>query len=279
MSKVWFITGCSSGFGRLLAERALEQGDSVIATARSVQALHELGSGADDRIIRLPLDVKNDKQIHDAVAAALEKFGKIDVLVNNAGYGYFATQEEGEMQEIREMFETNVFGLIAVSKAVIPVFRKQKGGVIVNLSSIAGRLATPRGGFYQSSKWAVEALSEAQYLELSSFGVRVVVIEPGSYDTDFGSRSARRAPAEDDMQSPYAELRSTWVKNARAHLFPHSQQPVEVIDGICEAVDSDIPFARLPIGNDALTLITEREEKKGTKFVEWLRKVYHEGTV
>src|SRR5688572_4148726 len=164
MPRTWFITGCSSGFGRLLAERAFGLGDNVVATARSAQSLHDLGETDERRILRLPLDVRDRAQIDAGVAAARARFGEIDILVNNAGYGYFATQEEGDLDEVRQMFDTNVFGPISMTQAVIPAMRERRRGTIVNLSSISGRIATPRGGFYQASKWAVEALSESLYL-------------------------------------------------------------------------------------------------------------------
>lgn len=275
MPRTWFITGCSTGFGRMLSEALIELGENVIATARRPETLEDIGKNAEDQILRLPLDVTNDMQIHDAVAAGLERFGGIDVLVNNAGYGYFATQEEGELAEVRKMYETNVFGLIAMSQGVIPHMRSKGSGVIVNLSSMAGRMATPRGGFYQSSKWAVEAISEAQYLELSSFGIRVIVVEPGAYDTDFGPRSAKRAPAEEDPKSPYAEIRKLWIANASRDLFPYRQNPLEVIRAILFTVDEEKPFVRLPLGQDAVHVVTQRQELGMDGFVEWMREVYH----
>jgi NADP-dependent 3-hydroxy acid dehydrogenase YdfG len=275
MSRVWFITGCSTGFGRLLSDRLFRDGDMVVATARSVQTLAEIGNGDHRRVLRLPLDVRSKEQIDDAVGKALEKFGRIDVLVNNAGYGYFATQEEAELDQIREMYETNVFGLIAMTQAVLPHMRQRHSGTIINLSSIAGRMATPRGGFYQSSKWAVEALSESLYLEMSSFGLRVIVIEPGSYDTDFGPRSARVPAVDGSEASPYRTLRQTWMKNAIEKIFSPRQDPNEVVDGIIDAVESDLSFIRLPIGRDATSLIERRQEMQSTQFVEWVRRVYH----
>jgi NADP-dependent 3-hydroxy acid dehydrogenase YdfG len=274
--KTWFITGCSTGFGRLLAERAYAMGDNVVATARSAQSLGDLCDSDDRKILRLPLDVLDRSQIDAGVAAARERFGEIDVLVNNAGYGYFATQEEGELEEVRRMFETNVFGLISMTQAVLPRMRERRSGTIVNLSSISGRIATPRGGFYQSSKWAVEALSESLYLEVSGFGIRVLVIEPGSYDTDFSTRSARVAPGEKDPKSPYAELRERWKGNATRKIFTSHQDPVEVIDAIIDAVHSDLRFVRLPVGVDATSLLQRRARARGGEFVEWMRETYYE---
>lgn len=270
------ITGCSTGFGRLLAQRLIEQGENVIVTARNPDDIADIGVGTEEQVVRAPLDVTNDLQVDEAVAAGLEKFGSIDTLVNNAGYGYFATQEEATIDEIRKMFEVNVFGLVRVSKAVIPHMRRAKSGLIVNVSSMAGRMATPRGGFYQASKWGVEAISEVQYLELSTFGVRVAVIEPGAYETDFGPRSAKKAAEDDDPASPYAELRPTWSSNAQSRLFPHRQNPEEVVDAILAAMRSDVPFQRIPVGQDAVRVIAERDERGMDPFVEWMRGVYHD---
>jgi len=275
MSRTWLITGCSTGFGHLLAQHAFSIGDSVVATARSLQSLYDLGRDDEDRMLRIPLDVSAKETIEQVVEKALEKFGRIDVLVNNAGYGYFATQEEGEQEEVRTMFDTNVFGLIAVTQKVLPHMRERRQGVIINISSVAGRIATPRSGFYQASKWAVEALSESLYMEVSSFGIRVIVIEPGAYDTDFSTRSARSGAREDDPDSPYAALRELWKNNAREKIFPYRQDPTEVIEGLMEALESKLPFVRLPIGRDASTLLHRRDEMKTAEFVEWMRKIYH----
>jgi NADP-dependent 3-hydroxy acid dehydrogenase YdfG len=258
-----------------LSQAIIELGENVIVTARNPGDIADIGESDAPNVLRLPLDVTNDLQIDDAVARGLQKFGAIDVLVNNAGYGYFATQEEGELDEVRKMYDVNVFGLIRMTQAVIPHMRKAKSGTIVNLSSMAGRMGTPRGGFYQSTKWAVEAISESLYLELSSFGVRVILIEPGSYTTDFSSRSAVRAAVEETDASPYNEIRKTWVENATTRLFPWRQNPNEVVEAIIATVNSRHSFVRVPVGQDAVRVVEEREEKKMDPFVEWMRKLYH----
>ncbi len=275
MPRTWLITGCSTGFGRLLSEALIELGENVIVTARKMSDIEDIGPSDAENVLRVPLDVTNDLQVDEAVAKGLEKFGAIDVLVNNAGYGYFATQEEGELSEVSKMFDVNILGLVRVSNAVIPHMRQRGSGTIVNLSSMAGRMATPRGGFYQASKWAVEAISEAQYLELSSFGVKVVVIEPGAYATDFGPRSAKKAAADENPNSPYAELRPVWSENAGTRLFPHRQNPDDVVEAIISTVTLGKPFVRVPVGDDAVMVVNERRERGMDPFVEWMRKVYH----
>ncbi len=259
----------------MLAERAIALGDNVVATARSIQTLHDLERGHPKQVLRMTLDVRDDAQVDSAAAAAVERFGRIDVLVNNAGYGYFATAEQADLTEVRDMYDTNVFGLMSMTQAVLPTLREQQGGTIVNLSSIAGRIGSPRGGFYQSTKWAVEAFSEALYLEAVSFGIRMIIVEPGAYETDFASRSARTSPLDAEPDSPYAGLRAQWMANASAAIFPRRQDPVEVIDGIIDAVNSDLPFIRLPLGHDATRLVALREELGDTAFVEWMRRTYY----
>jgi NAD(P)-dependent dehydrogenase (short-subunit alcohol dehydrogenase family) len=273
---VWFITGCSAGFGRSLAERVHARGDNLVATARSLQALGELGAEDENRVLRQELDVTDRQSIREAVNQTLRKFGRIDVLVNNAGYGYFATQEEGELDEVRKMFDTNVFGLLGVTQEIVPLMREQGSGAVVNVSSVAGRIATPRGGFYQASKWAVEALSEALYLEESSFGVRVIIIEPGSYDTNFAATSMRYGPPEDETTSPFTELRETWSRNAKTRIWATPRQdPMEVVDAIWDSVASGAGFLRIPVGRDAAALIQRRQEMGPADFVEWIRQQYH----
>lgn len=221
------------------------------------------------------MDVTRGGQVTAAVRAATDQFGHIDVLVNNAGYGYFATQEQGDVEEIRRMFETNVFGLIRVTQAVLPAMRERRSGVVVNLSSVAGRVAFPRSSFYSATKWAVESLSESLFHEVHSFGVRVLVIEPGSYATDFVPRSSVRDAGLTDPASPYAALAQTWSEVA-ARLMPGRQDPAEVVDGIIAAVTADgPPFARIPFGRDARPLITERETSGDAKFVRDMAARYY----
>jgi len=275
MSNVWFITGCSTGFGRLLAQKLVHQGQSVVATARNVGQLDGLESPSADRLMRVSLDVTRGEQIRTSVRGALDRFGRIDVLVNNAGYGYFSTFEEGDIDDIRRMFETNVTGLTRTTQAVLPSMRRQKSGVIINLSSIAGRVAFPRASFYNASKFAVEALSEALHHEVQTFGIRVVVIEPGAYDTDFGPRSAIRSPRLVDEDSPYAHLAKTWTA-AAGEMMPVKQDPLEVVDGIIAAATDGPSFMRIPFGNDATALVSQRESTSDAEFIETMARRYRD---
>ncbi|MEZ4648094.1 MAG: SDR family oxidoreductase [Candidatus Eisenbacteria bacterium] len=276
MPKTWFITGCSTGFGRLLTQALHARGDNVVATARKVETLADLGTSDEERILRLSLDVTAPAQIEAAVEAALARFGAIDVLVNNAGYGYFSVQEEGDLAEIRAMYETNVFGLISMTQAVLPHMRKQASGTIVNLSSIAGRIGSPRSGFYQSTKWAVEALSESLHHETGSFGIKIVVIEPGLFSTDF-PMSARRQDPEVAAQSPYARVGESWTRNFGGKYFTEKQDPQVVVNQILRGVDEGQRFVRIPVGADSRMLVGKREEHGFDGFVSWLHDELHEG--
>jgi NAD(P)-dependent dehydrogenase (short-subunit alcohol dehydrogenase family) len=203
--QTWFITGCSTGFGRVFAEAALAEGHAVVATARKAEALAGLGAGAPDRFLPLALDVTDPAACHRAAQEARDRFGSVDVLVNNAGYGMVGALEESSSGEIRRLFETNVFGLIEMTKAALPLMRAQKRGWIVNLSSIAGLAATPGFSVYNGSKFAVEGLSEALAGEVAPFGIRVLIVEPGPFRTDFAGRSIVHAapiPGYEDSINP-----------------------------------------------------------------------------
>lgn len=191
---VWFITGCSTGFGRELAAQVAAGGGRVCATARSPESLADLVAAYPDTVLALKLDVTRQAEIDAAVAAATARFGGIDILVNNAGYGYVATVEDGDDAEIRPMFETNVFGLFAMCRAVIPLMRARRSGHIINISSIAGLNGNPATGYYAATKHAVEGLSDAMVHELTPFGIRITCIEPGPFRTDFAGRSLKHTP-------------------------------------------------------------------------------------
>lgn len=273
MSRTWLISGCSTGIGRLLAERALAEGDRVVATARKPETLADIGADCEDRVLRHALDVTSSDSIREVVAAARERFDDIDVLVNNAGVGYFSTQEEADLAGVRAMYEVNVFGLIALTQVVIPRMRERETGTVINISSMAGHMATPRGGFYQSSKWAVEALSECLSLELGNFGVRVIAVEPGRYETSF-STSVQLGPEEQNPESPYAALRERWHRGAM-ELYPEFQNPAEVVEATWNALQNDALLQRIPVGNDAIQVVEQRQALGDAGFAEWMREQWH----
>jgi NAD(P)-dependent dehydrogenase (short-subunit alcohol dehydrogenase family) len=191
---VWLITGCSTGFGRELAQHVIQRGWRAIVTARDVSQVADLAGSSGDRALAIALDVTKPKQIEATVKAAKEKFGRIDVLVNNAGYGYQSTVEEGVESEIRAQFDTNVFGLFALTRAVLPIMRAQRSGNIINISSVAGLVGFPGSGYYAASKHAIEGWSDALLAEVEPLGIGVTCVEPGPFRTDWAGRSLRQTP-------------------------------------------------------------------------------------
>ena len=186
---VWFITGCSTGFGRELATLVLESGSCAVVTAREKERVEDFATRYRDRALPLSLDVIDDDEIDAGVAAALKRFGRIDVLVNNAGYGYLSSIEEGRSEEIRAQFEANVFGLFAMTRAVLPIMREQKGGHVINIASVAGFCGFPGSGYYAASKHAVEGFSDSLSKEMAPLGIKVTCVEPGPFRTDWAGRS------------------------------------------------------------------------------------------
>jgi NAD(P)-dependent dehydrogenase (short-subunit alcohol dehydrogenase family) len=212
MSKVWFITGTSKGFGRVWAEAALERGDKVVATARHVETLTELSDKYSASVLTLALDVTDKAAIETAVRKGHEVFGRLDIIVNNAGYGQFGAIEELSEQEARDQIETNLFGALWVTQAVLPILRKQKSGHIIQVSSIGGVNAFPYIGMYHASKWGLEGFSQSLAAEVKPFGIHVTLIEPTGYSTDWGGPSAKFAtelPAYDHVRGVMSERRKS----------------------------------------------------------------------
>lgn len=187
---VWFITGASRGFGQEIAREALSRGDSVVAAARNPQSVVDALPGHDERLLTVALDVSDPEQIRTAVDAAVDRFGRIDVLVNNAGRGLLGAIEEVSDEEVRAVFDVNVFGLLAVTRAVLPQLRAQRSGLVINLSSVGGFVVWPGWGAYSATKFAVEAFSEAMTHELAPLGIRAIAVEPGPFRTDFLAASS-----------------------------------------------------------------------------------------
>ena len=210
-SPVWFITGCSTGFGHELAKLVLARGWRAVVTARDKASLAEVVQGAEDRALALDLDVTDAGQIIAAVEAAQDRFGGIDVLVNNAGYGYQASIEEGDDGEIRAQFETNVFGLFALTRAVLPGMRAQRSGHVISVSSVAGFVGFPGSGYYAATKHAVEGWADALAAEVAPLGIKVTCVEPGPFRTDWAGRSLRQTPSRiaDYAETVAARLRRT----------------------------------------------------------------------
>src|SRR5580692_6983915 len=190
---VWFITGCSTGFGRDLARHTLSHGYPTVVTARNPAQVQDIAEGHGDKALVLKLDVTRQDEIDAAVKAADAHFGRIDVLVNNAGIGYFGSYEESDLAEVHRMFDINVWGLANMTRAVLPGLRKQRSGTIVNISSVGGLVAFPALSFYNATKFAVEALSESLSKEVAPLGIKVLIVEPGPFRTDWAGRSANEA--------------------------------------------------------------------------------------
>ncbi len=251
MSKVWLITGCSTGFGRLLAQELLKTPAKVVATARDISSLAPLKGINDKNLLTLSLDVTKSGQIVQAVEHALEHFGRIDVLVNNAGYGLLGAVEETDMEAYRRLFETNVFGLIELTKIVLPLMRQQKSGHIFNLSSISGLVSVPGISGYNATKFAVEGFSEALAGEVAPFGIKVTIVEPSQFRTDFFGRSM-------DVVPPMAEYKDTIGKFRQMIKQADGNQPgdpLKVVRILIDVVTMPEPPLRLPLGNMAIDRI------------------------
>ncbi|WP_037367131.1 oxidoreductase [Amycolatopsis orientalis] len=249
--RVWLITGCSSGFGRELALAALAAGDRVLATARDPKTLADLVESGGDRVRTAALDVTDPAQIDAAVRAALEEFGRIDVLVNNAGHGSVGAVEELTMPELREVLEVMFFGAVALTKAVVPLLREQGSGTIVQISSNGGLLAPPAFGAYCAAKFALEAVSEALAAEVGPLGVKVLIVEPGAFRTSFGGAALRRSRVID----AYAETTAATRALVEGLDGTQAGDPAKAAAAILRAVDAPDAPLRLALGNDAVDSI------------------------
>ncbi|MBP2301371.1 oxidoreductase [Azospirillum picis] len=246
---VWFITGCSTGFGRELARLVLERGWRVAATARDPGTLGDLLAGHDGRGRAVALDVTDPDQVARAVRETEQAFGRLDVVVNNAGYGYLSAIEEGEDAEIRAMFETNVFGLAAVTRAVLPGMRARRSGHIVNISSQGGMIGFPGSGYYAATKFAVEGLSESLSKEVAPLGIRVLIVEPGPFRTDWAGRSLKQSATWID---DYEQTAGTRRKQVSGYSGKQPGDPVRAAEAIITAVTAPNPPLRLVLGRPAL---------------------------
>jgi NAD(P)-dependent dehydrogenase (short-subunit alcohol dehydrogenase family) len=261
---VWFITGCSTGFGRALATYALEKGYRVVVTARNPADVADLAVQGDALLLKL--DVTDQRQVEAAVAAAERKFGCIDVLVNNAGIGYFAAIEEGEEDQVRRLFEINVFGLTRMIRAVLPGMRRHRQGFIVNFSSIGGLRSFPALGYYNATKFAVEGLSEALWQEVEPLGIRVMLVEPSGFRTDWAGRSANESKVQ---IADYAATAGAWRNQVRAVSGHQPGDPVRAVHAIVAAVEAAHPPHHLLLGNDAYEGAVAKLDSLHQEFAQW----------
>ena len=243
--KTWFITGASRGFGRIWAEAALQRGDNVTATARKLADVADLAERFGDAVLPLALDVTDSQQVHEVVEQAYAHFGRLDVLVNNAGTALLAAVEEASDEQIRDLFDANYIGMVRVLRAALPLLRQQGSGHILGVSSGLGITSLPLIGFYSATKWAVEALHEALAQEVKAFGIKVTLVEPAAYATDFG-KSAKIA----DVQEPYAAFREQMM----AHLNTMERgDPQATVEALLKLVDTEYPPLRLGLGTTILS--------------------------
>jgi NAD(P)-dependent dehydrogenase (short-subunit alcohol dehydrogenase family) len=253
--RVWFITGASRGLGALIARAALADGNAVVATGRNVAAITER-LGESRALLPVALDVTDEAQARAAVAAALEMFGRIDVLVNNAGFGLLAAVEESSDADIRRMYDTNVFGLLNVTRAVLPVMRAQRSGHVVNMSSIGGYRAAAGFGVYSSTKFAVEGITEALYAEMKPLGIHATVVEPGYFRTDFLDASSLVVGKE--IIADYDETSGNVRRFAAGMNHNQPGDPEKLATALVTLADAQTPPLRLPLGTDTLKAIADK---------------------
>jgi NAD(P)-dependent dehydrogenase (short-subunit alcohol dehydrogenase family) len=261
-SKVWFITGCSKGFGRIWAEAALERGDKVAATARDASTLAPLAEKYGDGVLTMALDVQDHDADFAAVQAAQEKFGRLDVVVNNAGYGLFGAVEEVSEAEARDQIETNLFGALWVTQAALPIMREQGSGHIIQVSSIGGVTAFQEVGLYHASKWGLEAFSQTLAQEVADFGIKVTLIEPQGFSTDWSGPSGVRA----EQLEAYDAMREA----RKAQLGKRSAgDPDATGAAILKIVDAEEPPLRCFFGRDAFGIVRPDYEGRIANWEEW----------
>jgi NAD(P)-dependent dehydrogenase (short-subunit alcohol dehydrogenase family) len=264
MSKTWFITGASRGFGKEWSIAALERGDTVAATARDTATLDDLVQQFGDKVLPLQLDVNDRDAVFAAVARAHDHFGALDVVVNNAGYGQFGMIEEISEAEARAQFDTNVFGALFVTQAALPYLRAQGSGHILQVSSIGGISAFPNIGIYNASKWALEGFSQSLAQEVAGFGIKVTIIEPGGFSTDWGGSSAKHAtadPAYDAFREKAAELRKARMAKPG--------NPVASREAVLQIVDAENPPLRVFFGEGPLGVATKDYESRLAEWRQW----------
>jgi len=265
--KSWFVTGASSGFGMAFAQFALERGDNVVATGRSISKLEALVARAPDRVLAHKLDVTKATDIQPAIDAALRRFGRIDYLFNNAGYGIVGATEETPEGEWRAVLDTNFFGAVAVTKAVLPVMRAQRSGAIVNISSMGGQMSFEGAGAYSASKFALEGMSEALAREVAPFGIKVLIVEPGSFRTEFGAGSLRLMPVNAAYKDSLANVRGM-LQNMHG---AQPGDPAKAARAVALALESDVTPLRLQLGADSIAAVRAHAEQLLKDLASWER--------
>ncbi len=263
---VWFITGCSTGFGHELAKLVLERGWKAVVTARDAKRVASLVEGHEGNALAVSLDVTDAKQIAAATKAAVDKFGRIDVLVNNAGYGYQASVEEGDEAEIRAQFDANVFGLFAMTRAVLPVMREQKSGHVINITSVAGVIGFAGSGYYAASKHAVEGWADALSKEVEPLGLRVTCVEPGPFRTDWAGRSLKQTPS---TIADYAETVGSRLKGTSEGSGKQAGDPRRAGEMMIAITQAKNPPHQLVLGAWGVDAVDKRLASVRKEFDTW----------
>jgi NAD(P)-dependent dehydrogenase (short-subunit alcohol dehydrogenase family) len=265
MSKVWLITGSSRGFGRSLAEAVLANGDRLIATARKPEQLAALTERYGDRVRTVTLDVTNQEQVKAAVESAIQAFGRLDVLVNNAGYGNIASIEETSPEDFRAQFETNFWGVVYVTKAALPFLREQGSGHILQFSSVGGRIGSPGLGPYQAAKWAVEGFSEVLAKEVAPLGIKVTIIEPGGFRTDWAGASMSHIEPREE----YRDTVGLMLERVRQSSGKQKGDPTKAAQAIIAIVAEKNPPLRLLLGSDAVQMALDADQRRLAETERW----------
>jgi NAD(P)-dependent dehydrogenase (short-subunit alcohol dehydrogenase family) len=261
-SKVWFITGASKGFGRVWAEAALARGDKVAATARDISALGDLADKYGDAVLPIRLDVNDRNADFAAVRQAREKFGRLDIVINNAGYGHFGTIEEVTEEEARAQIETNLFGALWVTQAALPIMREQGSGHIIQISSIGGVNAFPTVGLYHASKWGLEGFSQALAQEVAEFGIHVTLVEPGGFSTDWAGPSAKRS-------EPIAAYDGVRARNQERRKRSVAGDPEATGPAMLAVVDAEEPPLRVFFGDSGLPMTRKEYADRVALWEKW----------
>lgn len=248
-NRIWFITGASRGFGRIWTEAALERGDKVVATARKLESIADLKEKYGDNVLTLALDVTLPEQVKEAVNKAHQHFGKLDIVLNNAGYSLVGTIEEAGADEIRALYETNILGPVSVIQAALPIMREQGYGHILGTSSNLGHVTLPVIGYYSSSKWAFEAIHESLAEEIRQFGIKVTIIEPGAYATEFGSQDSLKFSQNMEV---YNDFKTEFIKTIQSY---EKGDPRATPEALFKMVDAENPPLRFHLGSHNLPLV------------------------
>lgn len=265
IKKVWFITGASAGFGKSFAEYAISQGYNVVVTARRLDKLEAIKAIAPNQVEVLRMDVNNNDEIAGAVKAVIARFGRIDVLINNAGFGIVGAVEETPENELRAQMETNFFGAVSVTRTCLPIFRQQKSGSIVNISSLGGQLSFAGFSAYSASKFALEGLSEALAAELAPFGIKVLIVEPGSFRTELAGSAMKYMPEIEAYKDTVGQTRSF----AKGMNGTQEGDPLKAAAAIDKALNAENTPLRLQLGEDAVNAIKQHSENLLKELAEW----------